>query len=196
MGGSSSQETPAQDLRVRSILAFVVRFMVLMGLGLFIWWQAMDAYVYGVGWVAQWPLRALGEPIEKVELYGKSQQKDEGDPHIGIVYRLESGREQGLADLQRFYMSLPTFLALVLATSPMTWKRRIVALGAGAAILLGIHIAYLVVMFYGRDFIMAHWEDAVRMQMTAFTTAPFLLWALLAYGGRIRQILGRTSPAS
>lgn len=198
MGRDIRQETPAQDRRVRSILFFALRFLVLMALGLFIWWQVMDAYVLGAGWTAQWPLRALGVHVEKVELWGKAHPMNQGerDPIIGIVYTMRNGMPQGIGDLQRFYMNLPTFIALVLATWPLAWRRRLFALVVGSGVLVLIHIAYLVVMFFWHDVIRAHMEDAVRIQMVVMTTVPFLLWALLAYGERIREILGRSAEGA
>jgi hypothetical protein len=192
MGGTIRQETRTEDRRVRSILFFALRFLALMALGLFIWWQVMDSYVLGAGWAAQWPLRALGVQIEKVELLGKAHPMNQGerDPTIGIMYIMKNGMAQAIGDLQRFYMNLPTFIALVLATWPMTWRRRLFALLVGSVVLVFVHIAYLVVMFFWHDAIIANMEDAVRIQMAVMTTVPFLLWALLAYGDRIREILG------
>ena len=80
------------------------------------------------------------------------------------------------------------FAALVLATAGLTLARRLRVLGAGIAILVASHIAFLV------------WAVAVRPQIHAgaeipvvitqlFIVMPFVLWVALAYWRRILELV-------
>ncbi len=163
-----------------AVLFFLLKFCVLAAVLLGVWWIIQPWYVSGVGKSAGLVIRYVaGIPLEGTEV--DVDKTGVLNTKTSLVYRYE-GRP--IAIKVAFLVSnLPAYIALILATGGIGWRRRLRALAFGSAILVAGHIAFLAIMFtFSRE------VRAAPEIPTAFgvfvMTLPFLLWIVFAYWER------------
>lgn len=159
----------------RTLFAFGAKF----GLALFVlaplWWLCLPGYgwllVQGCGSVLRWGLR-LPILAGHVDVRGILNTESLLTFYVG-------DREQQMK-FALLVTNLPPFLALVVATPALAWKRRLAIAVVGTAILVAGHALYVVVALRFGDFLTAHSEVATAISQF-FLTLPFLLWIAMAY---------------
>lgn len=160
----------------RSIFAFALRFLAFLVVLAPLWWLLIPSY----GWllVQVWGsvLKfGLGVPI----LAGRIEAQGILNTGSLLVFNLDARDTSMKVGL--LVTNLPPFIALVLATPRLPWRRRLVVLGAGSAILLLFHGLFIVIMLrFGAQLKNASEIPTALSQF--FLTLPFLLWIVLAYG--------------
>jgi hypothetical protein len=163
------------------ILWFFVKFVVIVAVLLTVWWTIQPQYVSVIGRLAGVAIVYLGG----VDLDRTLVEVDESgvlNTRTSLVY-IQSDRRYPI-NVAYLIANLPTYIALVLATTGLAWKRRLAALLIGGAVLLLGQVTFLAVMF-----IFARQVQSAPEVPTAFgmfiMTLPFLLWIVLAYRDRV-----------
>ena len=162
----------------RSIVLFGVRFMLFLTLLAPLWWLLIPHYgwllVQGCGSLLKF---GLGMPI----LAGRIDAQGILNTGSLLIFNLE-GRDSTM-QIGLLVTNLPPFLALVLATPRLHWKRRLGVLAAGTGVLILSHALFIVVMLrFGTQLQAA---AAIPTAVSQFLlTLPFLLWIALAHWDR------------
>lgn len=160
---------------VRLVTQFVLYSLVLVPL----WWLCIPGYgwllVQGCGSVLKY---GLDVPL----LAGRIETAGILNTQSLLVFYLED-RESRMP-FALLVTNLAPFLALVLATPGLDWRRRARVIATGSAVLVVIHGLFIIVMLrFGAQL------QAVAEVPTAiaqfFLTLPFLLWIVLAYWGNL-----------
>jgi len=174
---------------VAAIGLFALKFLCIVAVLLMAWWSIQPAYITVIGQVAGLGLRLGGLSLEamRVEVDASSVLNTE----TTLVY-VSEGVDKRLA-VAYLVANIPPFIALVLASPGLGWKRRGRAIAAGVAILAASHIAYLVLAFgFARQI-----QQAPELP-TAFgffiLTMPFILWIALVYRDRIVDLFEENDP--
>lgn len=134
------------------------------------------------------PLRyGLGVPIEagRVEAEGKLNTGTK------LIFSIE-GRERTMP-IAKLAANVPPYIALVLATAGLAWKRRARILLYGLGILCGFHILFIIIALRFQEALMEASEIPTAV-IQFFITLPFMLWIVFAYWDRILS-LGQDKPA-
>jgi hypothetical protein len=160
---------------LRMLMAFGAKFSLALLVLAPLWWLCLPGYgwllVQGCGAVLKW---GLGMPIlaGHVDVRGILNTESLLTFYVG-------DREQHMK-FALLVTNLPPFLALVIATPALGWKRGIAISAAGAAILLAGHALYVVVALRFGNFLAANSEVATAISQL-FLTLPFALWIAMAY---------------
>lgn len=171
---------PSRSL-LSDILLLALRFILLLPLCLYFWWQLLPAYAWVIGQLAGGALvRAFDVPIESLRVDPAGLFKT----RTALIYLVE-GRERHL-EFGMLATNVAPFVALVLATPGLTWNRRGKALIIGC-ILLGVaHFVFILTAYN-----VSRAEVPVAFGQICITL-PFPLWIALAYWDRIMILLGAT----
>ncbi len=178
--------------RAAGVAWFLVKFAALSGVLLFVWWIVQPYYVKLIGRIAGVGIVNIGGvPIDRVLV--------EVDPagilntRTSLVYVHDERRYP--ISVSFLIANLPAYLALVIATSGLHWKRRLRAIGFGSGILVAGHAVFLGVMF-----VYARQVQAAPEVPTAFgmfvMTLPFLLWIVFAYWEHIVELFENADEAA
>lgn len=163
-----------------TVVWFLLKFVVIAATLLVIWWIFQPQYVFLVGHAAGFVIQFVaGIPLEGVEV--TVNQNGVLNTMTALTYRYE-GRPVKI-NVAFLVANLPAYLALVLATGGVGWRRRVRAGAVGSAILFVGHVAFLAIMFtFAREV-----REAPEIP-TAFgmfvMTLPFVLWIVLVYWDR------------
>lgn len=161
-----------------AIALFGLKFALFLAVLAPLWWLLLPHYgwllVQGCGSVLKF---GLGMPI----LAGRIDAQGLLNTGSLLVFNLE-GRDTTLK-LGQLVTNLPPFVALVLATPGLIWRRRLRVLAAGTGILIGSHVLFIVVMLRFGAQLQAAAEIPTAVSQFLLTL-PFLLWIALAYGRR------------
>jgi hypothetical protein len=170
---------------------FLVKFAIAAAGLLVIWWIVQPRYVWFIGQIAGAGIvYAGGIPVDRMLV----EVDDSGvlNTRTSLVY-VHDGRRYPI-DVAFLIANLPGYLALVLATGRLGWKRRLRALVYGAGILIAGHVIFLVVVF-----VFAREVQAAPEIPTAFglfvMTLPFLLWIVFAYWERVAEFFAPPSAS-
>ena len=160
---------------------FLLKFLVIVSVALVLWWIVQPAYVELIGQIAGVLIVYVGGvPIDQLLV----EVDDSGvlNTLTSLVYVHDARRYP--INVAFLIANLPAYIALVLATGGLGWKRRLRALIFGSGILLVGHVVFLAVMF-----IFAREVQQAPEIPTAFgmfvMTLPFLLWIVFAYWERV-----------
>jgi len=162
----------------RMLTAFGAKFCLALLVLAPLWWLCLPGYgwllVQGCGSALKW---GLGMPIlaGHVDVRGILNTKSLLTFYVG-------DREQHMK-FALLVTNLPPFLALVIATPALKWKRRITIAATGAAILVAGHALYVVVALRFGGVLAANSEVATAISQF-FLTLPFGLWITMAYWRR------------
>ncbi len=171
------------------ILAFLLRFALLVPVCLILWWLVMPYYGWLIGQIAAQFMGLFGERITTVRI------EVAGILNTETLLTLESASGTQSDMIGSVVTNTAPFIALVLATAGLTIKRRFQVMAAGAAILMASHIIYLV------------WAVAVAPNVgespelpivvaQIFITMPFVLWIVLAYWRTLLELMTPEQPQS
>lgn len=161
---------------MKRALLFLLKFAVAAPVCLILGWWLSPAYIWLVGQLSGGILTMTGVAIQSmyVEEGGVLNTKS-------LLVFVTSDRNAPLP-LVPVVTTLPSYLALVLATGGMTWKRKGWVCALGAGIIFASHILYVVLIFhFGRT--LQEWEE-IPLLLILF---PFLLWILFAYWPQIQM---------
>ncbi|HDP35853.1 MAG TPA: hypothetical protein ENN29_12185 [Candidatus Hydrogenedentes bacterium] len=89
--------------------------------------------------------------------------------------------------------NLPPYVALVLATAGLAWKKRARILVYGCAILIFFHVLFIILALRFQDAMLQVSEIPTAVTQF-FLTLPFMLWIVFAYWERIIS-MGQDKPA-
>lgn len=167
-----------------SLGLFVVKFLVGIVVLVAIWWQlALPVYGALLGNVSGLIARVLlGVPVENSFLIAQ------GLFNTDSLLQFAIGEHRPAMPIALLITNLPPFVALVLATPKIAWRRRARILAIGCGILVAGHIAYIAVLLRFQESLKLHPQIPVAVTQF-FLTLPFLLWITLAYWGRISALL-------
>lgn len=175
----------------RSIILFCLRFLALVLFFVVLWWLVLPYYGYLLAQASGATLRYLLKvPIE----YGYIEQAGILNTKSMLVYGV-GGRESRLP-IALLVTNVPPYVALVLATLGLAWKRRIVILLWGTAILSAGHALFIVCALKFQQAAIAAATDTQHLSEVPtaiaqfYLTLPFLLWIVFAYWERIASYLG------
>lgn len=157
------------------LITFGAKFSLVLLVLAPLWWLCLPGYgwllVQGCGSALKW---GLGMPIlaGHVEVRGILNTESMLTFYVGE-------REQHMK-FALLVTNLPPFLALVMATPALTWKRRLRIVLVGSVILVVGHALYVVVALRFGAFLVANSEVATAISQL-FLTLPFGLWIAMAY---------------
>jgi len=162
----------------RMLTVFGVKFCLALLVLAPLWWLCLPAYgwllVQACGSVLKW---GLGMPI----LAGHVDTQGILNTESLLTFYVGE-REQHMA-IALLVTNVPTFLALVIASPALTWKRRLAIASTGAAILVTGHALYVIVALRFGAFLAANNEAATAVSQFILTL-PFLLWIAMVYWRR------------
>lgn len=175
--------------RFGGIAFFVLKFIVFSAVLLFLWWWKLQPqYVNVIGRTAAGVLMTIARmPIEGIAV--------EVDPSgvlttkIALAFFYQERRFP--IEIGYLVANVPPYIALVLATSGLGLSRtlRIIAIGCG--ILAAGHVLFLVFVFsFARQI-----QDSPEIPTAIglfIMTLPFLLWTVLAYWDKVKDVLLET----
>lgn len=156
-----------------------LRFIILLPICLYLWWQLLPAYAWLIGQLAAGALvHGFDVAIDALRVEPKGMFKTGTE----LIYITE-GPERRL-QFGMLATNVAPFIALVLATPALSWSRRGKAIIIGVILLAGAHIGFLLTAY-----------NVNRAELpVAFgqicITLPFPLWIALAYWDRIMTLLG------
>jgi hypothetical protein len=163
----------------RSILFFFLKFCFFAPVCLVLWWLCLPYYGWLIGQVSGGILlHATGIPVSSMAI----------EP-AGVL-NTDTLLMFGLEGIQRRFpigllvTNVAPYLALVLATGGLAWRRRLKILGIGVAVLSLGHVIYIVLVFIFSERIAVSREIPTALAQL-FLTIPFLLWIVLAYWDRL-----------
>ena len=166
------------------IAGFAARFLALLLPLLAAWWLALPWYGWGLMQTSGVVLRgALGMPI----LSGTIQADGVLNTDSRMIFTLGDGRTRTLK-IALLVTNVPPFLALVLASPGLAWRRRLRALVIGTAILVAGHWTFIVVAMRWQDALMRASEIPTAI-IQFFLTLPFLLWIALAFWEKLVELV-------
>jgi len=168
---------------------FCLKFLACVVVLEILWLLALPYYGQVLLQLAGVPLRyVFGVPIEA----GRIEAQEILNTGTKLVYTINSiDRSMSLAKLAA---NIPPYVALVLATSGLLWKRRLGILVYGCAILCGFHALFIVIVLRFQEALL-HVSEIPTAVIVFFLTLPFMLWIVFAYWDRILS-RGRENGAS
>ena len=166
---------------------FCLKFLVFVVVLVIVWWLLLPYYGAFLMQMTGIPLRhALGVPSTA----GRIDASLVLNTGTKMVFTVE-GRER-VMPLALLVTNVPPYIALVLATAGLTWKRRGLILLYGCGILCAFHILFIIVAMRFQDAMMRASEIPTAV-VQFFLTLPFMLWIVFAYWDRILA-LGSDPP--
>lgn len=167
-----------RSLPWRMLVVFGAKFCLVLFVIAPLWWLCLPAYgwllVQGCGSVMKW---VLGMPI----LAGHVDAR--GILNTESVLTFYVGNRDKSMKFAMLITNLPPFLALVIATPAMAWRRRLRTTFVGSAVLIAGHGVYVIVALRFGDAFVAHPEISTALSQF-FLTLPFVLWIAMDYWKR------------
>ena len=170
----------------RSAAILTAKFIVLAPICLVVWLLFLPVYAHILGHAAAGILRhGLGYQILEVRIRAAGFLNTD----TSLTYVLPN-REMTMPGLGHLLGNVAPFVALVLATPRLRFRRMLGVIGIGVALIFLSHLATLVIRAMPRG--------PVQMAKTPLSTVvgffsitlPFLLWIVLAYWGQLMAFLG------
>lgn len=164
---------------LRTVFFFVLRFCLIAPVILVLWWILVPSYVWALGQISGGIINGLVETaIESMKVISDGIL----NTHTSLVY-LVDGVERTI-EIAYIVNNMPSFLALVLATAGLGFRKRLGILAIGIAIMMAGHVLFLVSSYVLRTQIAE--SPQVFVAFGKFSqTLPFVLWIVLAYWNRI-----------
>ena len=166
---------------------FCAKFLVFVVVLVILWWLLLP-------WYGQFLVQATGLPLRYV--FGLSIEAGRIEPDgvlntgTNLIFSIE-GRERSM-HIALLATNVPPYIALVLATAGLTWKRRARILLYGCGILCAFHALFIIIALRYQDALMQVSEIPTAVAQF-FLTLPFMLWIVFAYWDRI-LMLGQDGP--
>ena len=183
--------------RRRSVVLFCLRFLLYVAVLMVLWWLLLPQYGALLAHIAGAVLRhGFRVPLELGAV------RPEGILNTQSLLVFTVGGRESVLPIAMLVTNVPPYLALVLATLGIGWRRRLGILALGCAILALGHTAFLVYAFRFQLAARAAQESAPAFGefpmaiAQVFLTLPFLLWLVLAYWDRILPPAEGTPPSA
>jgi hypothetical protein len=161
---------------------FCGKFLVFVIVLVVLWWLLLPYYGQVLLQVTGVPLRYLfNMPI----LAGRIETAGVLNTNTVLVFTLQE-RERSMP-IALLATNVPPYIALVLATAGLTWKRRARILVYGCGILCLFHAVFIIVAMRFQDTLMRVSEIPTAVAQF-FLTLPFMLWIVFAYWDRLLQL--------
>ncbi len=171
-----------------SVTLFCVKFLVFVIVLVVLWWLVLPYYGQALIQLAGAPLKyVLGMPIESGHIDADGMLNTNT-----VLTFVVNGHFRGMP-IALLVTNLPPYVALVLATAGLGWKRRLRILAYGCGILCFFHVGFIVVALRFQD-TMEQVSEIPTAVAQFFLTMPFMLWIVFAYWDRIMS-LGQEQPA-
>lgn len=177
----------------RSPFFFCLRFLLYVIVLVVLWWEFVPVYgmllIQAAGGILKY---LLGVPIT----HGYVKTSGILNTNSLLVFGVEF-RESSLA-VVKLITNVPPYVALILATPDLGWRRKLKVTLAGLLILCVGHVLYLL---YALKFqLAASGEQGVLPEISSaivqfYLTLPFLLWIVFAYWDRIAGYLAANAEA-
>jgi hypothetical protein len=154
-----------------------------------LWWGIGPAYAWGIGHLCAVTLKyGFGYPIDGVTVNVRGVLNTETE--LGYII----GARRPAIPIVPLISNVAAYVALMLATSGLGWRRLLARTCLGVFILALTHWVYLIVFFV--------WEAAIARDQTVFIaigqlfiTLPFVLWIVLAFWAQSPQPASTTRSA-
>lgn len=161
-----------------AVTLFLLKFVIIVaGLLLVWWWIVQPPYVWVAGQTAGILIRyVMGASLDGMRVAISEKGVLSTMTSLEYIY----GDDTARINVAFLVANLPTYFALVLATSGIGWARRAKALAYGGSILFAGHVVFLVVMFTFAQKVQAAPEVPTAFGIFVMTL-PFLLWIVFAY---------------
>jgi cbb3-type cytochrome oxidase subunit 3 len=161
---------------MKRALLFLLKFAIAAPICLVVGWWLSPAHIWLVGQLAGGILSLTGVTIQSLVV------EEGGVLNTKSMLVFITPERRAALPLVPVLTTLPSYLALVLATGGMTWKRKAGVCAFGAAIIFASHILYVVLLFHFAGFL-REWEEIPLL----FILFPFLLWIVFAYWPQVQQ---------
>lgn len=162
--------------------AFCLKFLAFVVVLVVVWWLLLPYYGQVLLQVTGVSLKyLLGVPIES----GRIEAGGLLNTGTTLIFSVE-GHERRM-HIALLATNVPPYIALVLATAGIAWKRRLRILGYGCGILCFFHAAFITVALRWQDALMQASEIPTAM-VQFFLTLPFMLWIVFAYWDHIAKL--------
>ncbi len=164
----------------RHALRMCLQFTVLAPITLVLWLMALPTYAWIVGKTALPILKyVVREPVLDIVV------SKTGFLNIGTSLGFAlADRTRMMPDIGHLLTNIAPYVALVLATPRLAWKKRLVILVIGIAIMFAFHVATIILRY----------TEGRASLPTVFgfiaITLPFLLWIVLAYWDKLIAYIG------
>ncbi|NLN94147.1 MAG: hypothetical protein GX130_12690 [Candidatus Hydrogenedens sp.] len=168
-----------KNQRSWSVAVFALKFFVLVIILGVLWWKVLPFYGQVLLQVTGLPLKyALGVPIDSgfVETEGVLNTESR------LVFSVQ-GHERRMK-IAHLVTNIPPYIALVLATAGLTWRRRGLILLYGCGIICFFHVFFIIMAMRFQDKLMQISEVPTAM-VQFFLTLPFMLWIVFAYWDKL-----------
>ena len=173
-----------------SLFFLCVKFVVFLVPLVWGWWSLLPYYAEGLMQVSGRILVSVFDfPIDSGHIVVGGLLNTE--TQLSLVSQ-GRGLKQPIAVL---VTNVAPYWALVLATSGITWLRRIWILLFGSAILIAGHILFIVLAVRLKDLLAINPEIPYAVSQF-YLTLPFLLWIVLAYWDKIAGYMGESKDGS
>ncbi len=161
---------------------FCVKFLVFVIVLVILWWLLLPYYGQALLQVTGIPLRFLfNMPI----LAGRIEANGVLNTNTVLVFTMQE-RERSMP-IALLATNVPPYIALVLATAGLSWKRRARILVYGCGILCLFHAVFIIVAMRFQDALMRVSEIPTAVAQF-FLTLPFMLWIVFAYWDRLLHL--------
>jgi len=168
------------------ILMLILKFAVFAPIITALWWTCLPLYGALLGKICGFIAWAfLGVPIESSALVAAGWFNVDSTLNFTV-----NGHEPAMP-IALLVTNVAPYVALVLATSGITLRRRLRILAIGIGILVAGHIAFICVLLGFQEQLIKVQELPTAIAQF-YLTLPFLLWIVLAYWQRILGYIGES----
>lgn len=159
----------------RMLAVFGAKFCAAMLVLAPLWWLCLPGY----GWLLVQGCGTLlkdiaGMPITAAHVNVQGILNTESQ----LVFYI--GDRERLMKFALLVTNLPPFIALVVATSTLSIRRKLAIALTGTALLVMVHAAYIMIALRFGALLAANGEISTAMSQF-FLTLPFVLWIAMAY---------------
>lgn len=172
------------------LLWFCAKFLVFVVIFVVLWWLLLPYYGRILVQITGMPLRyIMGLPIES----GRIDAGGVLNTGTNLTFSI-AGRDRTM-HIALLATNVPPYIALVLATAGLTWKRRLRILFYGCGILCLFHALFIIIALRFQDIFM-HASEIPTAVVQFFLTLPFMLWIVFAYWEQLLSFVQDTPPST
>jgi len=173
-----------QKRKSGGILMLILKFTLLAPIITALWWTCIPVYGALLGKICGFIAWAfLSVPIESSALVAN------GWFNVDSTLNFKVNGHEPAMPIALLVTNVAPYIALVLATSGLTLRRRLRILAIGIGILVAGHIAFICVLLGFQEQLIKVQEVPTAIAQF-YLTLPFLLWIVLAYWQRILGYIG------
>jgi hypothetical protein len=175
---------------MKMLLLFLLRFAIAAPLCFVFWFQfLLPLYAHAIGALALYVVYLTADS----SIQGVLIVRD-GLFNSLTTIQFVTATERPTLPLAQVCTNVAPYLALVLASGGLKWKRRAAVAFIGVLILALIHLLHLVCAFVWRDTVAAHPQVPTVLGQFVITL-PFLLWIILCHWNSISGLVANAKSA-